>query len=509
MNSSTRSLVLITVDCLRADHCGFSGYRRPTTPFLDSLATESKVLASAVIAGVPTYYSFPAIMASRMPLALGRDVIGIAPGERTLAACLQNAGYATAAFSAANPYISPRFGYDQGFELFRDFLDCDAGKEEPAHPVPCGLSEGATRKTVFNRRIRNAASMLGLSRAYDELYFQYCSRIAAASRRSLDELRRFPDASVLVDQAISWLATIGNRPFFLWLHLMDPHAPYYPPEQPFLELTGRELSPERARYLNAFWNRGDLSASGLARHRSDVGELYDAGIRWVDDQSARLVEHLKKKGAWETCMFALTADHGEEFLDHGGRFHPPVKLTEEIVRVPLLMRVPGEQKSSTPDSPFSHLHLAPTLLAALNVQPPSEFRGENLWENLRAGKSWDEPVIVECVYGCKNPFRREERVADRLLAVRDRRYKLVVRLSSPMREALFDLHADPEEQHEIEPKAKKEERARLLQAAREYLLRGSKERDPILRLRARLHDVTSNFHEAPDEAQAVYGRAGS
>ena len=106
------SLILITIDCLRADHVGFLGYGRPTTPFLDALATESFVFSNAIAAGAPTYYSFPAIMASRPPLALGREVIGVAPGETTLASTLKEAGYATAAFLAGNPYLSPRFGHD-------------------------------------------------------------------------------------------------------------------------------------------------------------------------------------------------------------------------------------------------------------------------------------------------------------------------------------------------------------------------------------------------------------
>src|SRR5947209_9123925 len=79
-----RSLVLVTVDCLRADHVGFLGYPRPTTPFLDTLALHSYVFPSAIVAGAPTYFSFPAILASRFPLALGRDVLGIAPQNRRL-----------------------------------------------------------------------------------------------------------------------------------------------------------------------------------------------------------------------------------------------------------------------------------------------------------------------------------------------------------------------------------------------------------------------------------------
>ncbi len=94
-----KSIVLITVDCLRADHVSFMGYERPTTPFLDSLASEAFVFPSAIVAGAPTYYSFPAIMASRYPLALGRDVLGLAPGEPSLASVLKRSGYATASFS--------------------------------------------------------------------------------------------------------------------------------------------------------------------------------------------------------------------------------------------------------------------------------------------------------------------------------------------------------------------------------------------------------------------------
>src|SRR5215469_8176808 len=444
MNS--RSLVLITVDCLRADHCGFNGYSRQTTPLLDSLTGESTVVPNAVIAGGPTYYSLPSIMCSRSPLALGRDIIGIGPGEPTVATCLHDAGYATAAFSAANPYISPRFGYDQGFEVFRDFLDCDAGTKEAAQTAPGPLSDAPARRTLLNRRIKDAASALGLSRAYDELYFQYCSRIAAASPGSLDELRRFPDASVMVDQALS----------------------------------------------------------GLARHCDEVQELYDAGIRWVDSQCARLVEQLKKSGEWENCVFALTADHGEEFLDHGGRFHAPVKLFEEIILVPLMLRVPGKQAFSVSDTPFSLLHLAPTLLATTGVPCPPEFRGRSLGDSLNSEK----PVVVECVYGCKNPLDTRERIGNRLLAIRDRRYKLVARLSSPMQEELYDLESDPAERHALEPDERRDVRARLWQAAHEHLVRSSTDRDPVLRLRSQVHEVIGNL-QARNEARALQEQTGS
>ena len=122
MNAGPRSLVLITVDCLRADRVAVSGDRSAITPFLDSLAGESFVFRNAYASGIPTYYSLPALLASRYPLALGRDVIGIAPGESTIATEFKDSGFQTAAFVAGNPYVSSADGYSAGFDTFRNFL---------------------------------------------------------------------------------------------------------------------------------------------------------------------------------------------------------------------------------------------------------------------------------------------------------------------------------------------------------------------------------------------------
>ena len=486
MTQNKQSLVLITVDCLRADHCGFYGYSRPTTPFLDSLAPESFVVPAAIVAGAPTYYSLPAILASRMPLALGRDVVGLAPGESTLATVLRESGYATAAFLAANPYLSSRFGYDQGFEVFRDFLDFETQSTQTAVNPPTPSANSVRGK--LNRALRSFAGALGLSRLYNEGYFQYCMRIAP-SAQSMDALRKLPAADILVDQAQSWVESVGQRPFFLWLHLMDPHSPYYPPNEAFRELTGKDIDPGRARYLNAYWNRADLTPSELSSQREEVVQLYDAGIRWADRQIGRLVDTLRQKHLWDDCVFALTADHGEEFLDHGGRYHSPVRLSEEIVRVPLLVRVPEWHKVEVSASPMSHLHLAPTLLAMMGAQAPSAFQGRNLWPNLQRGMAWDDAAIMECAYGCTNPFRAENRSTARLLGVRDARFKLVMRIEPGAVEEVYNLETDPGETHPVPVALAITARKRLLRAACEHVQKTVSACDPALRLQARLRDL--------------------
>ncbi len=482
--AARKSIVLVTVDCLRADHAGFMGYARPTTPFLDSLAEESLIFSNAIVAGAPTYYSFPAIMASRPPLALGRDALGLAPGEPCLASVLKQAGYATASFSAGNPYISSQFGYEQAFDTVQHFLG-----DEPTRVPDDGASiaSPAGWSSRLNRKVQAVRQALGpLGKVYDELYFRYCQRITPAAK-SLDSLRRFPAADVIVDQAESWLASIGDSPFFLWLHLMDPHGPYYPKEAALALLGNDPVAPARARYLNSYWNRSDIGASRLARHRDEVVALYDAGISWVDVQMERLVGSLRASPRWENCIFALTADHGEEFLDHGGRYHPPAKLMEELIRVPLLLRGPGRANEEAA-APSSRLHLAPTLLAAAQLPPPAEFRGRRYWDRAASGPASAGAAISECVAGCTNPFRRQGRLGSRVLAVREARFKLILQFEPPY-DRVYDLEADPGEHAPLPASAQKAARRRLLEIARDHLRRSSEGRDQRMVLRARLRDL--------------------
>lgn len=482
---SPRSVLLITVDCFRADHAGFLGYNRPTTPFLDSLAAESLIFSNAIVAGAPTYFSFPAVMGSRHPLGLGRDVVGLAPGEPTIASALSESGYATAAFLAGNPYLSPRFGYDAGFSAFKDFLDIEADA------LP-GESDGGKKvraSSRWNQWLAKASHALGpVGSVYDELYFQYCQRLGSSPAVSLDQLRRFPAADVIVDHARDWLAGIAGQPFFLWLHFMDPHSPYYPQQQAVALMGQDSLDASRARYLNSYWNRGDLGARRLRRHREDILGLYDAGIRWVDAQVSRLVDTLRGLSLWESCIMALTADHGEEFLDHGGRYHPPSNVAEELVRVPLLLRWPGLSRAGTVAAPFSLLHLAPTLLDMAAVPIPGSFRGRSHSALLQNGESWESDAVIECIAGCNNPFVDENLLQARVLAVREARYKMVLNFNSAT-EQLFDLDADPEERLPLPLDAERPVRRRLLDRARKHLSDSLRTRDADYRMAARLRDI--------------------
>jgi len=146
---------------------------------------------------------------------------------------------------------------------------------------------------------------------------------------------------------------------------------------------------------------------------------------------------------------------------------------------------------------MSHLHLAPTLLDMLGAPAPAAFQGRSLWTNLRRGVAWDDPAVVptigpaiiECAYGCTNPFRAERRSAARLLAVRDARFKLAMRIESGAVEEVYDLEADPAELNPALDGLEFETRKRLLRAAWAHLEQTIADRDGVLRLRARLRDL--------------------
>ena len=487
-----RSLIMVTVDCLRADHVGFLGYSRPVTPFLDSLAGSSLVFSNAIVAGAPTYFSFPAIIASRYPLALGRDVLGIAPGEPTIATALRDVGYSTAAFLAGNPYLNARFGYPQGFDTFRDFLDAALPES--------GLPEEQGILSELNNRLQKTSSGNGLTAAaYNELYFWYCQWRTSGENVSMDRLRRYPAADVMVDHARSWLRSLDEEPFFLWLHFMDPHHPYYPPQEALSALGGSRITAHRARFLNSFWNR-DIAPERLQRYRTEMVSLYDAGVYWVDMQISRLVRALQQFGRWDDAIFVVTADHGESFLEHDLRYHSPTNLHEQLIHVPLLLHAPRTAGDRF-QCQFSLIDLAPTLLDTLGVPAPDGFQGRSRWDQMSEGKLQSESTVTECV-SCNNPLHAADRMRARLLAVRDGDYKLVLDFGKQL-ECMYDLKNDPNENSPLPNDVMPGKRARLLQVARAHIQNSRRGQNQDLWWRARLRELQQSIATGNHQRSAV------
>lgn len=447
--TAQQNLVLVTVDCLRADHVGWHGVAPSPTPRLDALAAESRVFENAIVAGLPTYYSFPAIMAGRFPLRFGRDFTGITAEEPTLASVLADQGYDTAAFVAGNPYAGRWSGYARGFHTFQDFMDAPKRAKETS-------KQGAARGDRWREM---AAGVPGGRALFDEIYFRYAVRKRADvfEKNGWEAWRAYPSAQTITQAALAWLTERRDAPFFLWLHYMDAHRPFFPSSIP----------PRRAFEHFNFWIRDDIS---LARRKDSLKTehaLYDASIRDVDGQVARVSDALQVGGAWDKTVLAVTADHGEAFLERGEADHDPLSLTAELTHVPLLIHAPAWQAGRAA-APVSLIDLAPTLLQLLGMPIPLSFEGV-----ARTGTADDENeiVIAEVVGGRTRDqilSGRAIRGGPRLLAAQTADFKLVIDFAAGRFE-LFDLKRDPNEKMPLQLQEHRATAARLLRAAKTHL----------------------------------------
>ena len=232
-------------------------------------------------------------------------------------------------------------GYDQGFASFEDFLK-SATSGGVSASTPGHVEEQITRWPGLNRAIRSLTGRSAILQAiYQEWYFAY--GLWAVGRRHRGDyyalLNKHPRADALTAGAINWLAS-GSEPFFLWLHYMDAHRPYCPPEEALKRLGRADLSPKKMFKLRNIWLRNDLSVKRLLRHREDFLALYDACIFAIDSQLGRLLDTLGDRGCLDHTIIVLTADHGEAFLETW-RAGPSSRLgIPGTHNVPLFIRLP-------------------------------------------------------------------------------------------------------------------------------------------------------------------------
>jgi arylsulfatase A-like enzyme len=215
-------------------------------------------------------------------------------------------------------------------------------------------------------------------------------------------------------------------------------------------------------------------------------------VHWADKQISRFVDALQQSNRWDETVFVVTADHGEEFLENGARYHSPVNLPERLIHVPLIVHAPGLSGLRISQRPFSVIHLAPTLLEAVGAEVPHSFQGKNCWGQISGGNLPEEPAIAECIEACNNPLQVADRIRPRLMAIRDRDYKLVIRFSDRA-DFFYDLKNDPGEKSPVPAGVLTAERARFWQAAGAHLEKTRKNRNDDFALRARLYELRQSM----------------
>ena len=240
----------------------------------------------------------------------------------------------------------------------------------------------------------------------------------------LSALKEEKSLERLLTDAVAWLEAHGDDSFFLFLHTYQTHAPYAPPE------------PWRSRY--AGWydgddplideRRGDLAVEAGSDEQRAIVDLYRAEVAYVDDFLGRLFEELERLGLWEETILVFLSDHGESLGEQGYVGHN--RFLREQLEIPLIVWMPGYEARRIA-YPVEALDVMPTLFSLLDLRPPYEFQGRDLTPLMR---------------GRSAPDRGRVRLAEQAgrAVAQEVRWKALLDIDEPAKDALFDLDADPE-----------------------------------------------------------------
>ena len=373
-----KNVVLISIDSLRADHLGCYGHRpefapdQAQSPHIDSLAKRGVVFESA---WSTSSWTLPAHMSLLTGLGAAlheveTDGRRLDPLRETLAERFQASGWATGGVYSG-PYLSPRYGFDRGFDRYDSAM------------VP----EEEIERLIEEERERRAKS--GEPLPSEEEVRTFRARFSNWAVTSAQVTAR----------AEEFLELVSDRPFFLFLHYFDVHYDYLPdaavpglaecfdPEYAgdfdgrnwYFDPRVRELQPPFTRRI----------AERDLRH---VMALYDAEIQWVDHHVGRVVSALERLGLDDRTIVAVVSDHGDEFFEHDGIGHRNTLFTE-VQRVPVVLSLPGREHAGRRVlDPIGLQELAPTLLDFAGAAPLREAQGEGL-RALLEGRG-DEPRSV-------------------------------------------------------------------------------------------------------------------
>ncbi len=325
-------VILISIDTLRPDHLGTYGYNRATSPNIDRLAGESTVFENAYSHSPNTIISHATMLTSLHPIVHGvTPEYKMANSLQTLAEYYKTAGYTTGGFTTHNDWLCKEMGFAQGFE-------------------------------VFYSRYVNA-------RAVNKEVFKFLDK------HSDDE-------------------------FFLFIHYYDVHSDFA--DLPYRTCTNMDQTFCKD-YQGGFTGCQDgLCASELLKRFNDTGaplpkqdlqyiiDLYDGGILYTDNYIGQFMNKLKELEIYDKTMIVLTADHGEEFREHGHFLHD--QLYEETMHVPLIVKFPGAPIKRRVPQLAGVIDIMPTLLD-FSAIPYNDLQGLSLLPVVNGDQSQDHPVF--------------------------------------------------------------------------------------------------------------------
>jgi arylsulfatase A-like enzyme len=409
-----KRVVLVTVDALRADHLGCYGYLRPTSPFIDELASRSVVFTRAFCQYPLTVPSLSSLLTSFYPLQfnLVENFFRLDASFLTIAEFMRGQGYRTAAFVSVKR-IFPGANLDQGFETF-------------AEPV--------------------------------------------STSESLHYLR----AEGMIDGVLAWLGQWQpDDRFFIWIHLFDPHAPYYPPrkyydifaeagdeeaENILRHLETREINMDLIDRLTSHEIGLKLLVDNYHRGEKGVAEAallklinaYDGEIRYMDHELGRLYEQCEKSGLNQDTLWIVTGDHGQGLGQHDWIDHQ-VRIYNEAIHVPLIFHfASGTVPAGRENTPVELVDIFPTvadLLGEGESKEAEQLQGRTLVPFFSAGgkSTFTERPLQGFAFSQRALMGDREEFQElwdpgKLFSLQDSNYKYLYRTEGDPE--FYDLQAD-------------------------------------------------------------------
>ncbi len=327
------NIILICVDTLRADAVGSYGSPDGMTPNLDEFAEESVRFANCESPSPWTFPSCAAVLTGLYPIQTGASYESkhMSDSITTLAEIMRRAGYETVAITN-NGWLSEEVGMSQGYVTHIE--------ETPDH-------EGRVPYTIAEKQFRTA---------------------------------------------LDWLDSADHdRPFYMYIHLMDIHLPYAPPE-PYRS----RFRQGSGRYIEEFHpanNEEVMSFDPPENEREQVHGLYNGCVAYEDSEIGIFLNRLRGRELWDDTAVIVFSDHGEEFWEHGDYEHGHA-LYEELTHVPLIMKVPGQEPGVRTER-VSLIDMTPTILGIAGIDASDDLLAYDLFSDVI------DPDRVMFAEGCR------------------------------------------------------------------------------------------------------------
>ncbi len=404
---SPKNIMIIVSDTCRADALGAYGGAN-STPNIDRLAREGVVFKNAYSQAPWTLPSMLSAVSSLYPSVMQRGRLYRTPSAvTTFTEVLHSYGYFTKLLTA-NSALSSAAGFTQGFDEFTIYIHFS--RTHSRTPLPM----------------------------FEKLMYLYL--------RAFD-LSMLPDLTDTITRKTLKFLDSGDlpEPFFLWLHYMDPHTPYNPPER----FIGRKFKTQLNRPFvpNNPWHiSGDYTDPqdediriGIIHLTSEdkafLHYLYDAEVRYLDEMIGDLIGKMDERGLDDNTLVIFTSDHGEEFWEHGDWGHGQ-SLFNELIHIPLIIWGAGLPHKEI-ETQVELIDLAPTLLELAGIPVPEEFQGQSLVDLIKGGEG-----------GSGYAFSEASRHFQEYKSIIDNSHKLIWGQETRHYE-LYDLKNDMEEIKDI------------------------------------------------------------